>query len=170
MSSTLNRDTKQFGKKFLFDGREETCWNSDQVLIIHSYAITRFMCIMKCIIVRDYLKPLTESTLFREAPNGYLLSLNTLWLCLRFVFNFKVKITILNLTYSLGSPILKQGSALTYTLLRSLAWATWLAIFLMFIGEAWVIGVSQCYTCIGLLWCATNSPLLFHFVQHGLCP
>ena len=30
MSSTLNRDTKQFGKKFLFDGREETCWNSDQ--------------------------------------------------------------------------------------------------------------------------------------------
>ena len=31
VSSTLNRDTKQFGKKFLFDGREETCWNSDQV-------------------------------------------------------------------------------------------------------------------------------------------
>jgi len=26
----LNRDTKQFGKKFLFDGRPETCWNSDQ--------------------------------------------------------------------------------------------------------------------------------------------
>ena len=33
VSSTLNRDTKQFGKKFLFDGREETCWNSDQVAI-----------------------------------------------------------------------------------------------------------------------------------------
>ena len=31
VSSTLNRDTKQFGKKFLFDNREETCWNSDQV-------------------------------------------------------------------------------------------------------------------------------------------
>jgi len=30
VSSTLNRDTKQFGKKFLFDNREETCWNSDQ--------------------------------------------------------------------------------------------------------------------------------------------
>eukprot|EP00092_Neocalanus_flemingeri_P008657 GFUD01009327.1.p1 GENE.GFUD01009327.1~~GFUD01009327.1.p1 ORF type:complete len:141 (-),score=30.85 GFUD01009327.1:153-575(-) len=30
VSSTLNRDTKQFGKKFLFDGRNETCWNSDQ--------------------------------------------------------------------------------------------------------------------------------------------
>jgi len=30
VSSTLNRDTKQFGKKFLFDHREETCWNSDQ--------------------------------------------------------------------------------------------------------------------------------------------
>nr|AQS22609.1 nuclear receptor 2c2-associated protein [Pseudodiaptomus poplesia] len=30
VSSTLNRDTKQFGKKFLFDNRDETCWNSDQ--------------------------------------------------------------------------------------------------------------------------------------------
>jgi len=30
VSSTLNRDTKQFGKKYLFDGRDETCWNSDQ--------------------------------------------------------------------------------------------------------------------------------------------
>eukprot|EP00038_Savillea_parva_P029654 m.72536 g.72536 ORF g.72536 m.72536 type:complete len:148 (+) comp8789_c0_seq2:113-556(+) len=30
VSSTLNRDTKQFGKKFLTDGTEETCWNSDQ--------------------------------------------------------------------------------------------------------------------------------------------
>lgn len=30
MSSTLNRDVKQFGKKFLFDGDEETCWNSDE--------------------------------------------------------------------------------------------------------------------------------------------
>ena len=31
VSSTLNRDVKQFGKKFLFDGDDETCWNSDQV-------------------------------------------------------------------------------------------------------------------------------------------
>ena len=31
VSSTLNRDTKQFGKKYLFDGNNETCWNSDQV-------------------------------------------------------------------------------------------------------------------------------------------
>jgi len=30
VSSTLNRDTKQFGKKYLFDGNNETCWNSDQ--------------------------------------------------------------------------------------------------------------------------------------------
>lgn len=29
----LNRDVKQFGKKFMFDGNEETCWNSDQVLV-----------------------------------------------------------------------------------------------------------------------------------------
>ncbi|XP_028906282.1 nuclear receptor 2C2-associated protein [Ornithorhynchus anatinus] len=30
VSSVLNRDVKQFGKKHLFDQREETCWNSDQ--------------------------------------------------------------------------------------------------------------------------------------------
>uniref|UniRef100_A0A8C6PJU3 Nuclear receptor 2C2-associated protein n=1 Tax=Nothobranchius furzeri TaxID=105023 RepID=A0A8C6PJU3_NOTFU len=30
MSSVLNRDVKQFGKKFMFDNNEETCWNSDQ--------------------------------------------------------------------------------------------------------------------------------------------
>lgn len=31
VSSVLNRDVKQFGKKFMFDSNEETCWNSDQV-------------------------------------------------------------------------------------------------------------------------------------------
>ncbi|NXF12621.1 NR2CA protein, partial [Smithornis capensis] len=31
VSSVLNRDVKQFGKKHLFDASEETCWNSDQV-------------------------------------------------------------------------------------------------------------------------------------------
>ncbi|XP_064609183.1 nuclear receptor 2C2-associated protein-like [Liolophura sinensis] len=30
VSSVLNRDTKQFGKKYLFDAEEDTCWNSDQ--------------------------------------------------------------------------------------------------------------------------------------------
>uniref|UniRef100_A0AAY4EFF5 Nuclear receptor 2C2-associated protein n=1 Tax=Denticeps clupeoides TaxID=299321 RepID=A0AAY4EFF5_9TELE len=30
VSSVLNKDVKQFGKKFLFDSNEETCWNSDQ--------------------------------------------------------------------------------------------------------------------------------------------
>eukprot|EP00123_Amoebidium_parasiticum_P006286 comp17275_c0_seq1/m.16377 comp17275_c0_seq1/g.16377 ORF comp17275_c0_seq1/g.16377 comp17275_c0_seq1/m.16377 type:complete len:139 (-) comp17275_c0_seq1:42-458(-) len=30
VSSTLNRDVKQYGKKFLLDGREDTCWNSDE--------------------------------------------------------------------------------------------------------------------------------------------
>ncbi|KAH1174671.1 hypothetical protein KIL84_008662 [Mauremys mutica] len=30
VSSVLNRDAKQFGKKHMFDGSEETCWNSDQ--------------------------------------------------------------------------------------------------------------------------------------------
>ncbi len=31
VSSVLNRDVRHFGKKFMFDGDEETCWNSDQV-------------------------------------------------------------------------------------------------------------------------------------------
>lgn len=26
----LNRDVKQFGKVFMFDGDDETCWNSDR--------------------------------------------------------------------------------------------------------------------------------------------
>lgn len=30
VSSVLNRNVKEFGKKYLFDGREDTCWNSDQ--------------------------------------------------------------------------------------------------------------------------------------------
>ncbi|CAI9169485.1 unnamed protein product [Rangifer tarandus platyrhynchus] len=30
VSSVLNRNTRQFGKKHLFDQDEETCWNSDQ--------------------------------------------------------------------------------------------------------------------------------------------
>jgi hypothetical protein len=31
VSSVLNRDVKQFGKKHLLDGNPETCWNSDAV-------------------------------------------------------------------------------------------------------------------------------------------
>ncbi|XP_056270944.1 nuclear receptor 2C2-associated protein [Pseudoliparis swirei] len=30
VSSVLNRDVKQYGKKHMFDCNEETCWNSDQ--------------------------------------------------------------------------------------------------------------------------------------------
>ncbi|ODN01698.1 Nuclear receptor 2C2-associated protein [Orchesella cincta] len=29
VSSVLNNDRKQYGKKYLFDGKDETCWNSD---------------------------------------------------------------------------------------------------------------------------------------------
>lgn len=32
VSSVLNRDVKQFGKKHLFDNDDDTCWNSDQGL------------------------------------------------------------------------------------------------------------------------------------------
>lgn len=30
VSSVLNRDSSQYGKKFMFDKNEDTCWNSDQ--------------------------------------------------------------------------------------------------------------------------------------------
>ncbi|KAJ3164204.1 Nuclear receptor 2C2-associated protein [Geranomyces variabilis] len=30
VSSTLNRDVRSYGKQFLTDGSDETCWNSDQ--------------------------------------------------------------------------------------------------------------------------------------------
>ncbi|MGH0192208.1 UNVERIFIED_CONTAM: hypothetical protein FKN15_005316 [Acipenser sinensis] len=33
VSSVLNRDVKQFGKKHMFDSNEETCWNSDQASV-----------------------------------------------------------------------------------------------------------------------------------------
>ncbi|ELT96047.1 hypothetical protein CAPTEDRAFT_175075 [Capitella teleta] len=32
VSSVLNRDVKQFGKKYMFDDDVETCWNSDSGL------------------------------------------------------------------------------------------------------------------------------------------
>ena len=35
VSSTLQKDQKQFGKKYMFDGKEATCWNSDQGLPQH---------------------------------------------------------------------------------------------------------------------------------------
>uniref|UniRef100_A0A4W5N376 F5/8 type C domain-containing protein n=1 Tax=Hucho hucho TaxID=62062 RepID=A0A4W5N376_9TELE len=30
VTSVLNRDVQQFGKKYMFDSNEEACWNSDQ--------------------------------------------------------------------------------------------------------------------------------------------
>lgn len=32
VSSVLNKNVKEYGKQFLTDGREDTCWNSDQGL------------------------------------------------------------------------------------------------------------------------------------------
>ena len=31
VSSVLDRNGKEYGKQFLLDGEEDTCWNSDQV-------------------------------------------------------------------------------------------------------------------------------------------
>uniref|UniRef100_A0AAY4EEP3 Nuclear receptor 2C2-associated protein n=1 Tax=Denticeps clupeoides TaxID=299321 RepID=A0AAY4EEP3_9TELE len=42
VSSVLNKDVKQFGKKFLFDSNEETCWNSDQGQSPWSWVLLQF--------------------------------------------------------------------------------------------------------------------------------
>ena len=34
VSSVLGKDVRNYGKQHLFDGKEETCWNSDQVKFI----------------------------------------------------------------------------------------------------------------------------------------
>ena len=31
VSSVLDRNAREYGKKFLVDGEDDTCWNSDQV-------------------------------------------------------------------------------------------------------------------------------------------
>ena len=41
VSSVLNKDVRQFGKKFMFDGAEDSCWNSDQVSITSDCIINR---------------------------------------------------------------------------------------------------------------------------------
>lgn len=46
----LNRDVKQYGKKYMFDGNEETCWNSDQVKELH-FVLLFIIC--SCIIQRN---------------------------------------------------------------------------------------------------------------------
>jgi hypothetical protein len=30
VSSVLDKKHKEYGKKFIYDGKDETCWNSDQ--------------------------------------------------------------------------------------------------------------------------------------------
>lgn len=37
VSSVLNSDSKEYGKKFLTDGNDDTCWNSDQVGFVCLY-------------------------------------------------------------------------------------------------------------------------------------
>jgi len=34
VSSVLNSDKKQFGKSHMFDAKEDTCWNSDEVWLV----------------------------------------------------------------------------------------------------------------------------------------
>ena len=41
VSSVLNRDSSQYGKKFMFDKHEDTCWNSDQVCNYWKYQTER---------------------------------------------------------------------------------------------------------------------------------
>lgn len=42
VSSVLNRDSSQYGKKFMFDKNEDTCWNSDQVCVVYIVFLSIF--------------------------------------------------------------------------------------------------------------------------------
>ena len=42
VSSVLNRDSSQYGKTFMFDKNEDTCWNSDQVCVVYIVFLSIF--------------------------------------------------------------------------------------------------------------------------------
>lgn len=41
VSSVLGREVKAYGKQNMFDGNEDTCWNTDQVKI-NEHIIVKF--------------------------------------------------------------------------------------------------------------------------------
>ena len=61
VSSVLNRDVKQYGKKFMFDNNDDTCWNSDQVSFfeltlsaVYCSLLKYFMAVCVCVSVFWY--------------------------------------------------------------------------------------------------------------------
>ncbi len=79
MSSVLSRDVKQFGKKFMFDSNEETCWNSDQVTLTLIWPSRRDV---SC----GFLILVTHLTL----PNSFLKQGESQWVVLEFPQPVKV--------------------------------------------------------------------------------
>ena len=74
VSSVLNKDNKNYGKKNLIDGSEETCWNSEAVK--RSYAL-----IFTCVSI--------EKVNFRVHHSGYRLHQQKRLLCKVLQLNFK---------------------------------------------------------------------------------
>lgn len=64
----LNRDVKQFGKKFMFDANEETCWNSDQVTLV-PFLIQKYIYKIKIHILQQ-ISWLTMVTVLGRIPVG----------------------------------------------------------------------------------------------------
>ncbi len=73
VSSVLNKDNKNYGKKNLIDGSEETCWNSEAV---------RFLCLRVWYV-------LFLSLMFRVLHNGYRLHRLDVFLWIVLLLNFK---------------------------------------------------------------------------------
>lgn len=54
VSSVLNKDIKQFGKQNMFDGSDETCWNSHQVSHTLMIIVTHFSILKNPVIVATF--------------------------------------------------------------------------------------------------------------------
>ena len=63
----LNRDVKQYGKKYMFDGNEETCWNSDQV----NYICSLYLQFANVYNVISPHRSIMNNNLFRTAALEY---------------------------------------------------------------------------------------------------
>lgn len=51
VSSVLNRDCSHYGKKYMFDKNEDTCWNSDQVRHLQCIVEPLYCSLLDCQVI-----------------------------------------------------------------------------------------------------------------------
>lgn len=70
VSSTLNRDTKQYGKRNMFDDNYDTCWNSDHVSYSDNQAAFD---VITCQLYSSQLTAYASPSLLQGSPQFILL-------------------------------------------------------------------------------------------------